>query len=46
MIFGIRILKFQVVVIVAAILLMVALYSFIMVTRVGKAIRAVSDSSC
>ena len=42
-IFGIRILKFQVVVIVAAILLMLALYSFIMLTRVGKAIRAVSE---
>jgi len=40
---GIRILKFQVVVIVAAILLMVALYSFIMLTRAGKAIRAVSE---
>ena len=43
MIFGIRILKFQVVVILAAILLMAALYSFIMLTRAGKAIRAVSE---
>lgn len=43
MIFGIRILKFQVVVIIAAILLMAALYSFIMLTRAGKAIRAVSE---
>ncbi len=42
-IFGVRILKFQLVVIVAAVLLMVALYSFIMLTRVGKAIRAVSE---
>ncbi|HIJ55437.1 MAG TPA: branched-chain amino acid ABC transporter permease [Deltaproteobacteria bacterium] len=42
-IFGIRILKFQLVVIVAAILLMAALYSFIMLTRAGKAIRAVSE---
>jgi branched-chain amino acid transport system permease protein len=43
MIFGIRILKFQAVVIVAAVLLMLALYSFIMYTRFGKAIRAVSE---
>jgi branched-chain amino acid transport system permease protein len=38
-----RILKFQAVVIVAAALLMVALYSFIQRTRIGKAIRAVSE---
>jgi branched-chain amino acid transport system permease protein len=38
-----RILKFQMVVIVAAALLMAALYSFIQLTRVGKAIRAVSE---
>jgi branched-chain amino acid transport system permease protein len=38
-----RILKFQAVVIVAAALLMAALYSFIQRTRVGKAIRAVSE---
>jgi len=42
-IFGIRILKIQVVVIVSAIVLMAALYGFIMLTRVGKAIRAVSE---
>ncbi|MCX8116713.1 MAG: branched-chain amino acid ABC transporter permease [Desulfobacterota bacterium] len=38
-----RILKFQAVVIVAAALLMVALYSFVQRTRLGKAIRAVSE---
>jgi branched-chain amino acid transport system permease protein len=38
-----RILKFQAVVILAAALLMVALYSFIQRTRIGKAIRAVSE---
>jgi len=38
-----RILKIQVVVILAAALLMAALYSFIQLTRVGKAIRAVSE---
>jgi len=42
-IFGIRILKFQLVIILAAILLMFALYSFVMRTRIGKAIRAVSE---
>jgi branched-chain amino acid transport system permease protein len=42
-IFGIRILKIQFVVILAAILLMAALYGFIMLTRAGKAIRAVSE---
>lgn len=42
-IFGIRILKIQLVVIIAAILLMAALYSFIMLTRLGKAIRSVSE---
>ena len=42
-----RILKFQAVVIVAAALLMAALYSFVQRTRVGKAIRAVSeDKEC
>lgn len=40
---GFRILKFQAVVIVAAALLLAALYSFIQRTRVGKAIRAVSE---
>ncbi len=40
---GLRILKFQAVVIVAAALLLAALYSFIQRTRVGKAIRAVSE---
>jgi len=40
---GIRLLRFQVVVIVAAALLMWALYTFIQRTRVGKAIRAVSE---
>ena len=38
-----RILKFQAVVILAAALLMAALYSFIQRTRIGKAIRAVSE---
>jgi len=38
-----RILKFQAVVIVAAALLMAALYLFVQRTRVGKAIRAVSE---
>jgi branched-chain amino acid transport system permease protein len=40
---GFRILKFQAVVILAATLLMAALYSFIQRTRIGKAIRAVSE---
>jgi branched-chain amino acid transport system permease protein len=40
---GFRILGFQVVVIVAAALLLAALYSFIQFTRTGKAIRAVSE---
>ena len=43
MIGGIRILKFQAVVIVAAIVLMYALYSFVMKSRIGKAIRSVSE---
>jgi branched-chain amino acid transport system permease protein len=38
-----RILKFQAVVIFAAALLMAALYSFIQRTRIGKAIRSVSE---
>mgnify|MGYP001115725112 CR=1 FL=1 len=38
-----RILRFQAVVIVGAALLMAALYSFVQRTRVGKAIRAVSE---
>jgi branched-chain amino acid transport system permease protein len=38
-----RILKFQAVVIVAAALLMAALYFFVQRTRIGKAIRAVSE---
>jgi branched-chain amino acid transport system permease protein len=38
-----RILKFQAVVIVAAALMMAALYSFVQRTRIGKAIRAVSE---
>lgn len=38
-----RILKFQAVVIVAAAILMIALYSFVQRTRLGKAIRAVSE---
>jgi branched-chain amino acid transport system permease protein len=41
--FGIRILRFQAVVIVAAALLLATLYSFIQRTRIGKAIRAVSE---
>ena len=40
---GLRILKFQALVIVAAALLMFALYSFLQRTKVGKAIRAVSE---
>jgi branched-chain amino acid transport system permease protein len=40
---GLRILKYQVLVIVAAALFMYALYAFIQRTRVGKAIRAVSE---
>jgi branched-chain amino acid transport system permease protein len=43
MIGAFRILKFQVVVIVAAALMMAALYSFIQRTKIGKAIRAVSE---
>ncbi|MEW5909599.1 MAG: branched-chain amino acid ABC transporter permease [Thermodesulfobacteriota bacterium] len=42
-ILGIRILRFQAVVIIAAGLLLAALYSFIQRTRIGKAIRAVSE---
>jgi len=38
-----RILKFQAVVIIAAALLMATLYSFIQRTRIGKAIRSVSE---
>ena len=38
-----RILKFQVMVIVAAALMMASLYAFVQKTRVGKAIRAVSE---
>ncbi len=38
-----RILKFQALVIIAAALLMAALYSFIQYSRIGKAIRAVSE---
>ena len=38
-----RILKFQAAVIIAAALLMAALYSFIQYSRIGKAIRAVSE---
>lgn len=38
-----RVLKFQVIVILAAALLLAALYSFIQQTKVGKAIRAVSE---
>jgi branched-chain amino acid transport system permease protein len=40
---GLRILGFQAVVIVAAALLMAGLYAFVQKTRVGKAIRAVSE---
>ena len=40
---GFRILKFQAVVIVAAAFMMAALYSFVQSTRVGKAMRAVSE---
>jgi len=40
---GLRILKYQALVIAAAALLMLALYTFIQRTRVGKAIRAVSE---
>lgn len=38
-----RLLKFQVIVILAAALLLAALYSFIQQTKIGKAIRAVSE---
>ncbi len=38
-----RILKFQALVIIAAALLMAALYSFVQRTKIGKAIRAVSE---
>jgi branched-chain amino acid transport system permease protein len=38
-----RILKFQAVVIVAAALMMAALYSFVQRTKIGKAMRAVSE---
>jgi branched-chain amino acid transport system permease protein len=41
--FGLRILGFQAVVIVSAALLMAGLYAFVQRTRVGKAIRAVSE---
>lgn len=40
---GFRILKFQAVVIGAAAFLMISLYTFVQRTRVGKAIRAVSE---
>jgi len=40
---GLRILKFQALVIVSAALLMFALYAFLQRTKVGKAIRAVSE---
>jgi branched-chain amino acid transport system permease protein len=40
---GLRILRFQALVIVAAAVLMFALYAFLQRTRVGKAIRAVSE---
>jgi branched-chain amino acid transport system permease protein len=40
---GLRILKFQALVIVAAAVLMLALFTFIQRTKVGKAIRAVSE---
>ncbi len=43
MIGAFRILRFQVVVIVAAALMMAGLYSFIQRTKIGKAIRAVSE---
>jgi branched-chain amino acid transport system permease protein len=43
MIGGLRVLRFQGIVILAAALLMAALYSFIQYTRMGKAIRAVSE---
>jgi len=43
MIFGIGVLKTQAVVIVAAIILMIALYLFVQYTKVGKAMRAVSE---
>lgn len=43
-IFGIGILKVQVVVAVAALLMMIGLYSFVMRTKTGKAMRAVSEN--
>lgn len=41
--FGIAILKTQVIVIIAAILMMVGLYTIVMRTKIGKAMRAVSE---
>ncbi len=43
MIFGIEILRRQVVVIVASILMMIGLYIFVMRTKTGRAIRAVAE---
>ncbi|MCC7360553.1 MAG: branched-chain amino acid ABC transporter permease [Anaerolineales bacterium] len=40
---GVRFLRTQVVVIIAALLLMAALYAFVQLTKVGKAMRAVSE---
>lgn len=40
---GVRILKVQVVVIVAAVLMMLGLYTVVMRTKIGKAMRAVSE---
>ncbi len=42
-ILGLRILKVQVVVIVAAVLMMLSLYAIVMRTKIGKAMRAVSE---
>ena len=43
-IFGIGILKVQVVVAVAAFIMMAILYSIVMFTKIGKAMRAVSEN--
>jgi branched-chain amino acid transport system permease protein len=42
-IFGIEVIRTQVVVVIAAVLLMAGLYAFVMLTKTGKAMRAVSE---
>ncbi len=43
-IFGIELLKTQVIVIIAALIMMIAMYIVVMYTKVGKAMRAVSEN--